>query len=109
VVCIVAPNAELQARQGARLAQSGWPRTNTPHEKLFSKALRWLGQHRPAGEKQILVDRTKQMLPICMDHFIHLEHVPEKLTDFSDQNMLQEIDFERILIDRTIPSDRNTL
>jgi hypothetical protein len=38
-----------------------------------------------------------------------LEHVPEKLTDFSDQNMLQEIDFERILIDRMIPSDRNTL
>ena len=38
-----------------------------------------------------------------------LQHVPEKLTDFSDQNMLQEIDLERILIDRMIPSDRNTL
>jgi hypothetical protein len=38
-----------------------------------------------------------------------LERVPEKLTDFSDQNMLQEIDFEGILIDRMIPSDRNTL
>jgi hypothetical protein len=38
-----------------------------------------------------------------------LEHVPKKLTDFSDQNMLQEIDFERIPIDRMIPSDRNTL
>jgi hypothetical protein len=31
------------------------------------------------------------------------------LTDFSGQNMLQEIDFERILIDRMIPSDQNTL
>jgi hypothetical protein len=39
---------------------------------------------------------------------VNLEYVPEKLTD-SDQNMLQEIDFERILIDRMIPSDRNTL
>jgi hypothetical protein len=38
-----------------------------------------------------------------------LVDVPEKLTDFSDQNMPQEIDFERILIDRMIPSDRNTL
>jgi hypothetical protein len=38
-----------------------------------------------------------------------LEHIPEKLTDFSDQNMLQPIDLERILIDRVIPPDRNTL
>ena len=30
--------------------------------------------------------------------YIQLEHVPEKLTNFSDQNMLQEIDFERIPI-----------
>jgi hypothetical protein len=29
-----------------------------------------------------------------------LEHVPEKLHDFSDQNMLQFIDFERFLSDR---------
>ena len=38
-----------------------------------------------------------------------LEHVPEKLTDFSDKNMLQLFDFERALIDRMIPSDRNAL
>jgi hypothetical protein len=48
-------------------------------------------------------ERTEKGQPVG------LEHVPEKLTDFSDQNMLQEIDFERILIDRMIPSDRNTL
>jgi hypothetical protein len=33
-----------------------------------------------------------------LESFRLLEHVPEKLTDFSDQNMLQEIDFERIPI-----------
>jgi len=38
-----------------------------------------------------------------------LEHVPEKLVDFSDQNMLQLFDFERFLLDWMIPSDRKTL
>jgi hypothetical protein len=38
-----------------------------------------------------------------------LEHVPEKLIDFSDRDMLQFFGFERVLIDRMIPSDRNAL
>jgi hypothetical protein len=38
-----------------------------------------------------------------------LEHVPEKLTDFSDKNMLQLFDFERFLPDQMIPSGRKTL
>ncbi len=50
-----------------------------------------------------------------------LEHVPEKLVDFSiildigyircliDGNMIQLFDFERFLLDRMIPSDRKTL
>ena len=38
-----------------------------------------------------------------------LEHVPKKLTDFFDQNMLQVVVLERILIDRVLPPDRNTL
>jgi hypothetical protein len=38
-----------------------------------------------------------------------LEHVLEKLIDFSDKNMLHFFDFERVLIDRMIPSDRNAL
>jgi hypothetical protein len=38
-----------------------------------------------------------------------LEHVQKKLTDFFDQNMLQVVVLERILIDRVLPPDRNTL
>jgi hypothetical protein len=38
-----------------------------------------------------------------------LGHVPEKLNDFSDKDMLHFFDFERVLIDRMIPSDRNAL
>ncbi len=37
------------------------------------------------------------------------EHVPKKLPDFFDKNMLHFIDFERFLFDRTIPSDQKTL
>jgi hypothetical protein len=37
------------------------------------------------------------------------EHVAEKLIGFSYKNMLQAIDYKCILIDRTMPSDRNTL
>ena len=43
-----------------------------------------------------------------LTHF-PLEHVSEKLIDFSDKNMLQFLDFERVLIDRMIPSDRSAL
>ncbi len=35
-----------------------------------------------------------------------LEHVPKKLHDFFDQNMLQHYELARFLIDQTIPSDR---
>ncbi len=35
-----------------------------------------------------------------------LEHVPKKLTDFFDQNMLQLVELERFLFDQMIPSDR---
>jgi hypothetical protein len=38
-----------------------------------------------------------------------LDHVPKKLIDFFDQNMLQLFDFERFLFDPMIPSDREAL
>jgi hypothetical protein len=37
------------------------------------------------------------------------EHVPKKLLDFFDQDMLQLIDIERFLFDHMIPCDRETL
>jgi hypothetical protein len=38
-----------------------------------------------------------------------LEHIPKKLIDFFDQNMLQLINLERVLVDWMIPSNRNAL
>ena len=38
-----------------------------------------------------------------------VEHVPKKLLDFFDQDMLQVFDFERFLVDHVIPRDRETL
>jgi hypothetical protein len=38
-----------------------------------------------------------------------LEHVPKKLSDFFDRNLLQHIDLECVIIDWTSPSDRNAL
>ena len=38
-----------------------------------------------------------------------LEHVPKKLRDFFDQNMLQLFESERFLFDQMISSDREAL
>jgi hypothetical protein len=38
-----------------------------------------------------------------------LEHVPKKLLDFFDQDMLQLIDIERFLFDHMSPCDREAL
>jgi len=38
-----------------------------------------------------------------------LEHVPKKLLDFFDSDMLQLFDFERDLIDQMIPLERDAL
>jgi len=38
-----------------------------------------------------------------------LEHVPKKLLDFFDQNMLQLFESERFLFDQMISSDRDLL
>jgi hypothetical protein len=36
-----------------------------------------------------------------------LEHVPKKLLDFFDKDMLQLFEFERFLFDHVIPRDRD--
>ena len=38
-----------------------------------------------------------------------LEHVPEKLNDFFDKNMLQSVDLKRFPLDRVESPDRKTL
>jgi hypothetical protein len=38
-----------------------------------------------------------------------LEHVPKKLLDFFDKDMLQLFEFERFLFDHVIPRDREAL
>jgi len=44
-----------------------------------------------------------------LDFIFWLEHVPKKLSDVFDPNMLQLFEFECFLIDRIILSDRKTL
>jgi hypothetical protein len=39
----------------------------------------------------------------------YIKHVPEKLIDFSDQNMLQIFDFEHLLLARAIQPERKML
>lgn len=38
-----------------------------------------------------------------------LEHVPKKLIDFFDKDMLQHFDFEQFLFDHMIPRDQEAL
>ncbi len=38
-----------------------------------------------------------------------LEHVPKKLLDFFDKDMLQLFEIERVLIDQMVPFDRDAL
>jgi hypothetical protein len=51
-----------------------------------------------------LFDRAGASIDPC-----RLEHVPKKLLDFFDQDILQLFDFERFLIDHVIPRDREAL
>jgi hypothetical protein len=46
---------------------------------------------------------------IAGQDFVFLEHVPKKLLDFFDSDMLQLFDFERVLIDQMVPFDRDAL
>ncbi len=62
-------------------------------EKLFADS---------AYQGPIFADALAKTLP-------RLEHVPKKLLDFFDQDMLQLFDFERVLIDQMIPFDRDAL
>jgi hypothetical protein len=62
----------------------------------------------PDQPTQEMIMRTVEFVP---DHqrAEASEHVPEKLINFSDKNMLQLFDFERFLLDRPVLADRKTL
>ena len=73
------------------------------------------GRERHAGaEKEVpahdhLQERRSQDPQISGVPTLSLEHVPKKLLDFFDQDMLQLFDPERFLVDHVIPRDRETL
>jgi hypothetical protein len=55
---------------------------------------------------------TTNLNPVCTPCLrLHapLEHVPKKLLDFFDEDMLQLIESGRFLFDQMIPSDREAL
>jgi hypothetical protein len=64
----------------------------------------------PAGRESDLVERKRAA---CGKRnfgvFAALEHVPKKLLDFFDKDMLHLFEFERFLFDHVIPRDREAL
>ena len=48
--------------------------------------------------------RNKNLMTLAV-----LEHVPKKLIDFFDKDMLQLFEFERFLFDYVIPRNREAL
>ena len=91
-----------QARLKFRLSACPWicGRSKSRHENRAARTFSPDAMFRKAltGNSHPINPGTRQ-----------LEHVPKKLTDFFDQNMLQVVALERILIDRVLPPDRNTL
>ncbi len=63
----------------------------------------------PAGRRRSAENVAKSHEVSFGSKIAVLEHVPEKLPDFSDKNMLRSIDLERFLSDRMSSSDRKTL
>jgi hypothetical protein len=66
------------------------------------------GRYRPDSSLRLMLPpgfsaTARPLLPLP------LEHVPKKLVDFFEQNMLQLFDFERFLFDQVIPHDRKAL
>jgi hypothetical protein len=57
--------------------------------------------------EHVLTEKVEQVFRDMLEW--PLEHVPKKLTDFFDEDMLQLFDFERFLIDHVIPRDREAL
>jgi hypothetical protein len=53
---------------------------------------------------------TKTLEKVRAEMSLHvLEHVPKKMLDVFNENMLQLFEFERFLFDRVMPHDRETL
>ena len=53
---------------------------------------------------------TKTLEKVRAEMSLHvLEHVPKKMLDVFNENMLQLFEFERFLFDSVMPHDRETL
>jgi len=52
--------------------------------------------------KSVELDKVCASRRLPSKPLLPLEHVPKKLIDFSDQNMLQLFEFERFLFDQMI-------
>jgi hypothetical protein len=53
---------------------------------------------------------TKTLEKVRAEMSLHvLEHVPKKMLDVFNENMLQLFEFERFLFDRVMPHNRETL
>jgi hypothetical protein len=84
------------------VSQSGaWP---------SSKHSRCVRAKSPSPENQHNEPRHEVSRPAAgKSSFISLEHVPKKLLDFFDKDMLQLFEFKLLLFDHVIPRDREAL
>ena len=77
------------------------------HDRRFMSDDRLFGACKQRFLNDDVTHRTILRAPLLAA--LPLEHVPAKLNDFSDKNMLHSIDLEHVPFDRVSLPDRKTL